>query len=213
MRRSTTPTSESGFTIIELMIATSVLAVIILLVTVMITSIGNLYYKGVTQSQTQDTTRNIADQLSQDIELADSVPVVVTDTHIVPGKTLYALCVGTSRYSYVIGEVLGTNGFQHIVWRDKPSSPGCTPANLTMTDPPGGTNGSELMGAKSQLSALVVNTPSGSSLSTITVGVVYGASDLHTGSGTNTTCNGKVGDQFCASDALTVSAIQRVKGN
>ncbi|HSX45515.1 MAG TPA: prepilin-type N-terminal cleavage/methylation domain-containing protein, partial [Candidatus Saccharimonadia bacterium] len=124
-----------GFTIVELMIATSVLSTIILLVSIMMISIGNLYAKGLYQSRTQDTTRTITDQLAQDLKLNNSF---TTGSASKPfgGKniTIGAYCIGDNvRYSFIVGYRLG-NGpdttpptpvlplVPHVLWRDDNSA-------------------------------------------------------------------------------------------
>ena len=228
---------QKAFTIIELLIATSVLTVILLLVTVMITGIGNLYYKGITQSQTQSTTRTIADQLTSDLQLADGHPslppnpnpppsspniVVVSFTDPADGTTKnipsYAICIGTTRYSYVLNQQISSA--IHVMWRDTVGSGGtCSPANLALPTPTAG--GTELMGQQSRLSVLMI-TDTGTNLYKVTVGVAYGDDDLLTGvnvsdlpAGTdkNVHCAAVAGNRFCATDLLTTAAVQRVNGS
>lgn len=205
--------NHKGFTILELMIATTVLTVILLLVTVMITGIGNLYYKGITLSQTQDTTRNIADQVTQDIKLNDKPPTTPTSA-VFSSKTIYAQCVGTVRYSYIPAVQIGTDvgQIQHVLWRDSVGSgSACTPVNLTQPTPSAG--GSELVGPKSRLTAFSINaSPSNASVFVVQVGVAFGDTDLLNVAGLATRCKGVTGDQFCATDSLTTSVIQRISG-
>jgi prepilin-type N-terminal cleavage/methylation domain-containing protein len=226
--------SQQGFTIIELLIATSVLTLILLLATVMITSIGNLYYKGITLSQTQDTARSVVDQLTQDLQLSDGKPSVPDptvpgnpniNTTLVPGQKLYATCIGTTRYSYVLNQQIVTS-LPHVLWRDTiGSGVTCSPVKLSTTFAPNsvispGTAGTELMGAKSRLTSLVIKVPlSGSTLYTIKLSIAYGEDDLLAGANTsnllagsdyNVGCAGSTGNQFCATDRLTTSVIQRV---
>lgn len=217
---------QRGFTIIELLIATSVLSVILLLVTVMITNIGNLYYKGTTQAQVQDTTRSIVDQLVQDLQFSDGTPSIPDsslpsssniDTSTVPGKTLYALCVGTTRYSYVLDQQIETD-MLHVLWRDAiGSGSACSPVNLSTTPP----SGYELMGPRSRLTSFRIKSTS-PALYSVMVSVAYGENDLFKGADTsdllggsdaNVTCASGTGNQFCATDRLATSAVRRVNGS
>ena len=226
--------SQQGFTIIELLIATSVLTVILMLATVMITSIGNLYYKGITLSQTQDTVRSITDQLTQDLQLSDGLPSVPDpatpgnpniNTSYAAGKTMYSTCVGTTRYSYALDQQINTD-LSHVLWRDNIGSGNtCNPVDLSSATPNSilspGTNGTELIGPKSRLTAFMI-TVSGTSLYNVKLGVAYGDSDLLAGtddsnllagSDFNVGCAGSTGDQFCATDRLITSVIQRLNGS
>ncbi len=54
-----------GFTIIELLIATTIFSVVLLLAASGLLYIGRLYYKGLTSSATQEAARNIMQELTQ----------------------------------------------------------------------------------------------------------------------------------------------------
>ncbi len=184
---------DQGFTIIELMIATAVLSTILVTVTVMMISIGNLYYKGVNQARVQDDTRSIIDEVSQNLEFYDQSSIA----HLGPnpdGTQTY--CIGTTRYTYVVGVQIGTAppaspsgtpAFDHVLWRDTVhSANSCTPANLEATNPSTGTdpgapgnnatNGVELISPSSRL--VVFSISPSSSPYTINIGVAYGDNDL-----------------------------------
>src|SRR3990172_9120101 len=59
-----------GFTIVELMIATTIFSVILLIVTFGMLQIGRTYYKGITLTKTQNAARSIIDTISQDIQFS-----------------------------------------------------------------------------------------------------------------------------------------------
>src|SRR5689334_11132650 len=119
------PLRQKGFTIIELMIATAILSTILLLVTVLMINIGNLYYKGINQARVQDNVRSISDEVAQHLQLGDSFSQASGD------NSEQAYCVGTVRYTYVIGVQIGkpapgasAPAYQHVLWRDDNPSPG-----------------------------------------------------------------------------------------
>jgi len=158
MSKKDNRSSESGFTIIELMIATAVLSTMILVVTVIIINIGTLYDKGINQSRTQDAVRDITDQIGQDLKfnpggaLIDPAPLNVaaggTGNQAPVTVTIHSICTGTIRYSYIVGYELGSsvnatdfgNGgsslnyptMPAILWRDNNSggTGTCVPVNL-----------------------------------------------------------------------------------
>ena len=170
MKRHSTVDQQTGFTIIELMIATAILSTMILIVTVLIVNIGNLYYKGINQSRIQDTARSISDQISQDLKYNGGRPSFSYSTESAPnGSTsvyVYAYCVGNIRYTYVIGNQIGSGNdtnipptpqMPHVLWRDDSSYSGdvlspnplgssCPPVNLatvnssSLTQDPTGPN-------------------------------------------------------------------------
>jgi prepilin-type N-terminal cleavage/methylation domain-containing protein len=85
---------SKGFTIIELMIATSVFSVILLVASAGIIRIGQFYYKGVSQSRTQDNIRTISDELSRSVQFAKDSKVSLIDT-----ASQQRFCLGDTRYT------------------------------------------------------------------------------------------------------------------
>ena len=59
---------QSGFTLLELMIATTIFSVILLLCTVGLIQIGKTYYKGSAIVRTQNVARDITDNITQAIQ-------------------------------------------------------------------------------------------------------------------------------------------------
>lgn len=202
------PTDQKGFTIIELMIATSVLATMLVLVTVVMVNIGNLYYKGVNQAHIQDDTRNIADQVSEYIRLSDQPPVGPYSS--VGDTQLY--CIGAVRYAFVLGAQIGslapgtTTTYHHVLWRDTNPTPGSCPteidphnpglgqvdltrANLANIDP----DGTELISNRSRLTEFSMTN---ASPSLISVGLAFGDDVLlcnPSASGQANSCNDAAG--------------------
>lgn len=232
------PAGEKGFTIIELMIATSVLSVMLVMTTIMMINIGNLYYKGINQARIQDNVRAITDELSKHLELGDSFFQVSNGA-----QTAY--CVGPVRYTFLLNKEIGTNtatpDFQsrHVLWRDANPTPGsCSGAslpNLSAATPSAG--GTELVAPHTRLTNLTI---SGSSPYTITVGEAYGDNDLLCDNNTpndcsrassvftsvvprlaagtlsgpptrfDIRCRGNTGQQFCATANLTTTVVRRL---
>jgi prepilin-type N-terminal cleavage/methylation domain-containing protein len=232
--------NQNGFTILELMIATTILSVILLLASVVMIGIGNLYFKGLTQVKVQTSTRDVVDDLVSQLQQSNqSVDSIVYDYGLNPldgnHRYLQAVCINSTRYTFVtntqIGET-GTNGsttgtFQHILWRD--SSPNnfanngsffgsCPPANLLAANPSSGSffGGADLVGPNTLINPLYTdgtNSPLVSSVSPyiISLNLDYGAYDLLNLSGSTVTCKGGVGDKFCATSSLTTTVVQRLQ--
>lgn len=218
-RQLTIAKSQKGFTILELMIATTIVSVILILVTVVLISIGNLFYKGNSQATAQDSARSIIDEISQQLELSSGA---ISSNVSTVGGTVYAYCIGSYRYSFIPNQQIGTNLGQvmHVIWRDAaPSSGGCTALSYgTMNTSTPSSGGTELMPANTWLTCLDINGSCGSPLGsngspyTMTVGIAFGDPNLTNGpgNGTNTTCQGSDGDQFCATANLTTNILQRL---
>ena len=102
--------NQKGFTIIELMIATVIFSIVLLVLTENIISISNDYYQGVVQTQTINTTKNIVDTIAQQIKLSTSTdllnfspPMNTTwnNTGIIPITNFEGiLCVGNNEYVF-----------------------------------------------------------------------------------------------------------------
>jgi len=215
--------SEKGFTIVELMIATAVLSTILVMVSIIMISIGTLYYKGVNQSQVQDNVRSISDEIAQQLELNDQFK---TGSLTVGSTTVESYCMGATRYSYVIGVQLGT--IPDVLWRDIDTAGNCQPQNVTVTGLSGGT---ELIAPHSRLTNLTISQPNPSDPYSVTVGVAYGDDDLLCSPSLAGSCNSPVtmpiadfqngdllckglpGQQFCGTSILTTTVVQRISGS
>lgn len=204
--------NQKGFTIVELMIATTVLSVILLLSTVAMVNIGRLYYKGVNQARVQDTVRSINDEISQNLQSSGANPKLSLMSK--KGK-IRAYCIGDVRYTYVLNTQIGTGEDQagkpksnHVLWRDKAPSNCPKPSNNFLDNP---TNGVELMPANSRLIDFKVDKTSPFEIS---IAIVYGDNDLYkvssTPLGKRANCKGGVGGQFCASAALHTIVTRRL---
>ncbi len=232
--RRTTGLNQTAFTIVELMIATAVLSTILLLVTAMMMSIGNLYYKGVNQARVQDDTRSITDDVSQHLQLSDNVPLSAVSAD---GQT-HVYCIGNTRYIYVLNQQIGTAAGQspHVLWRDDNPTPGsCAVSIGFLSNPTPGLNGTELISPNSRLTAFSIS--SGSPYS-VSVGVAYGDDDQLCDNGSAgdcsfsgvsphmsqiisgaisptglIVCKGTTGQQFCSTSNLTTTVVQRITSN
>ena len=99
---------QKGFTIVELLIATSVFASILLIVTYGIIQISKMYTNGFIQSQTQNVTVSLSDQITRDIGFSSAISIK-PDTSVqvtIPGQsttTYYYFCTNQNEYFYVPG--------------------------------------------------------------------------------------------------------------
>jgi prepilin-type N-terminal cleavage/methylation domain-containing protein len=219
MRTNIKNNVQDGFTIIELLVATSILSVILLLVTGMLISISNLFLKDVNQSKIQDTVRSISDELSNQLQLTADQPQL--GSQVIAGVRINTYCIGPNRYSFVLDTQMGTNTGQipHVLWRDTPKT-GCDPSRAAHLTRPGfpsnQPNGADLISTGSQLTDFCIGTfNSGTCLPaaspyTVSIGVGYGASDLLHVAGINSSCNVQIGDQFCATASLVTTVANRL---
>jgi prepilin-type N-terminal cleavage/methylation domain-containing protein len=210
----------SGFTILELLVATVVFSVVLLVVTAGILQIARVYYKGVTESTTQNTARAIIDTISQAIQFSGG-NVTATPSPAAAG-TNYAFCVGNQQFSYVLGWQVenGVNAAKNQGWHAlvQRTAAGCstsTPAqDVRGTET---VSGRDLVGEHMRLSNLVVE-PAGPNQWRVTVRVVYGDNDLLNDppgpsgpTSSDAGCRGeRAGSQFCSVSELSTVVIKRV---
>lgn len=205
---------DRGFTVIELLISTAVFGTVLLVVTIGILQLSRVYYKGMTERNTQNTARTIVDLIAQGIQF-NGGSVTATPASPTAGSS-YAFCVGNQQYSYTVGyQVSATyvpaqfRSPHALVVRDLP---GCTssssPQNVTNTT----VVGRELIPKNMRLSNMQV-TSLGNSLYKVSVKVVYGDSDILSNPTTATAkCQGvRAGTQFCSISDLTTVVTKRVE--
>lgn len=220
--------NQKGFTLIELMIASSLFAVILLVVSIGLLQIGRVYFKGITSAYTHEVTRNVIEDISEAIQLSgEDVTNPIANNGAVQG-----FCVGPRRYSYQRGQLKDTGpGVRHALVVDvldecNGTGPGVTSPtqaqniNGTLT-----TNSRELVGENMRIANLVL-TNLGGGFYQITVRIVYGDNDLLCSPALND-CNtngvtdvnrtdlqckpSERGGQFCSAAELTTTIQRRIQ--
>ena len=210
------PYKSCGFTILELMIATTVFAVILLVMAVGVIRFTNDYYKGITGSKTQAAARNIMAEIGQAIEFGKNITITNAN-----GSGLGGVCVDNTMYSYQLGQqVIDKNpstsihqGYHGLIEAAGGDCSVIAPSVPNSPNPlPAGTR--ELLGQHMRMAAFSV-TPNGTTYS-IHIKIIYGEDDLLapalTGSPTwaNEGCAGQSGQQFCATSDLSTTVEKRL---
>src|SRR5690349_14114335 len=91
---------QKGFTIVELMVATLVFSVVLLVVTVGIMQFTRSYYRGAIQAKTQDTARTVIDNITQSLQFGLAEP----DIGVNPDdQTIGYFCAGGYRFAFTKG--------------------------------------------------------------------------------------------------------------
>jgi prepilin-type N-terminal cleavage/methylation domain-containing protein len=201
---------EQGFTIVELLMATTVFSLVLLGALAGFLQIGKLFYKGVSATSTQEAANQILQDVSGQFQSSASftkvLPVgLAANAEVLPTtdqSTSYAYyCIGNTRYTYVIARD-GTHmvnfdstsnhrpGGNFGVLKDTlPGSSGCaTPCNDDPSVTPTCPNGAvrfrspvELLGDNMRLNAFYINSSAtNSSLFNIRIIVAYGLDDAFT---------------------------------
>lgn len=209
----------AAFTLIELMIATAVFSVILLIASIGLIQVGKTYTKGITENQTQDVTRAIIDDISQAVQFGGSSPTSPTGSSIAGSNDMY-FCVGDKRYIYATStEFFDNIATSHGFVRDNLGSgcpnPGSWPAGAT-----------DLLGQRMRVANFTLNKLGPTNLYEIKIRVVYGDDDLLCSpsfagdcslnststhlTATDLTCKGKAGSQFCAVSELSTVVQKRL---
>lgn len=211
---------QHGFTVIELLIATAVFSVVLLMVTFGIIQITRVYYKGITETNTQNTARAIMDDISQAIQFGGTGNIQGT-SGTSPG-TSYAFCIGNQLYSYILGyQVVDSvnsglkQGYHGLVLSSAASCGGPVSAVADLKGTQNIPNSRELIGKNMRLSKLSVKPITGTTnLWNIDVKVMYGDDDLFTTAPTDPSaaCKSSVqGSHFCAVSELNTIVEKRVQ--
>ena len=178
------------FTLVELMIAISVLAVVLLIVSVGIIQLSKTYYKGVTQANTQQKAREIMDNLTQTLQFGNYIAFTKAGPLLVGGFSTSSYCIDTQRFTFADAvqkqEAVASNAggttphIRHGLWLDDAPVGGCTVLDISVPHPTGSTNGHELLGEKMRITNFSISSsaPCSSDLACVDVGVMYGDDDL-----------------------------------
>lgn len=164
---------QAGFTILELIIATAVFSMILLLASNAIIQIGRLYYKGLTSTRTQEASRLISEDVTRALQLSRKGDIQESGdkTNL---DSLRAICIGDSRYSFILDKQVGTDT-AHALWIDQTPSSGCPAADLSN---PNLSGGRELLSENMRLLEFRVVRSDTAGTYTVNTTVAYGDSDL-----------------------------------
>jgi len=224
---------QKGFTILELIIATTVFSAILLVASAALIQIGRLYYKGVINSKTQGVARSAIDNITRSIQFSNGSISSAT----FPTKTyIKAYCFGNTRFTYVLGAQVNSNAVEgsydtsptsnhfikNALWQDRINSgselcstdmPDLTKSNPYASALNPNRDGRSLLEENMRLQNFSVAQQSGGDLYTTRVTVVYYADISLVNDPSNpTTCKGTfTGGQWCSISDLTSVVYSRAK--
>jgi prepilin-type N-terminal cleavage/methylation domain-containing protein len=132
----------NGFTLVELMIALSVLSTILVIASVLMFGIGKLYIKGVNQATIQTAARDVMSDVASTIQFSSDTPQIVSTPVTLGSITgVYVNCIGKVRYTFVLNRELGHDNSNdqdtpHVLWRDTLQNAGsCQAAKIDQAQP------------------------------------------------------------------------------
>jgi len=204
-------TSQAGFTILEMLVATVVFAVILLVLVVGVIALNNTFFKSTTQSNTQAVARSIIDELAHKIEFSSTVQPVLQN------GSWKGFCVDNVMYDYQLNTQV--SGTQHALVRTDNGSCLANAKTFTATLPAGNT---ELISKNMRLGQLTITAGGAAgNMYDISIIVAYGDNDLLTDKNNKTPadaafdwpsahCKSTIGEQFCAVAPLTTTVMRRL---
>lgn len=195
--------NNRGFTIIELMIATLVFSIVLLVMTMGIMSVGRSFYKGVISSKTQEAARLVVDDIGRAIQFSTSNVIEI-------GTSGY--CIGDKLYSYQLNAQTGGTQKSFVV---STVAGGCTASTSALTPAQRDLPGTRaLLGEKMRLSEFRVRS-AGSGAYEIIVKVAYGdPPDLLNANSPASQCSNEVrASQYCATAKVTSYVQRRLQTN
>jgi prepilin-type N-terminal cleavage/methylation domain-containing protein len=202
VRHNQTISSEQGFTIIELVIATLIFSVILVILTFAVVGITRSYYKGTINSETQNTARSALNTVAQAIQFGGSLPT----TTLTNGQTSW-FCVGPDQFTFkaghqlVTGTPVGQQTNEALLLTHLTSA--CPTSGVSIDSQPG----TELLSPNMRLSELSISAVSASQeLYEVSIEVTYGDSDLlfnPTSTTGTASCIDQSGGEFCATSNLS----------
>lgn len=173
---------NKGFTLLELLISTTVFSVILLLCTFGLIQVGRNYYRGATITRTQNVARSVMSTLTQSIQFSGSDYVGTLPSAV---STSGQFCIGSLGYTY-------------------------RPESLKTSECSGGlpsaNNQTELLGKGMSLRTFTIE--KSGDYYTIDLLIAYGEADLLNNQGL---CKGGAGSQFCATSSLKTTVHRRLK--
>lgn len=208
---------DCGFTIFELMIATLIFSVILVVLAAGVVTFSRAYYKGINSSRTQQVADEVINDIAHNVQFGRQISLGLTG----PGGT-EGICIDNTLYVYHIGYEVSSqqdlakhqakHGLVKTVGNDCSAAPISDITSYTSLN----ADQHELLGDRMRLGQLSVS-PIGDGLYKVSVMVIYGDDDLLTPTVTSGTtnwadegCADTAGSQFCATAKLVTTVQQRV---
>ncbi len=207
--------NQKAFTIIELLIASTVFSMIILGACVAIIQMSRLYYKGIILSRTQTAGRNLTEAIAREIQFQGGTVGQTTSTPLPPDPKTSIISIGDTRYKFAINQQQGKDITHAIVkYNYVPTDPDGPDLDNTAL---GSSTYRDILGNNMRVLDIRVSEISGGGVSTaglysIQVVIAYGESDLLDipADLADTTCKGNLaGSQWCSVVRYNTMVYQR----
>lgn len=194
--------NQKGYTIVEFLISVTIFSFVLLVAAAAIIYIGRLYYKGNIMSRTQETSRQLIEDVAQTIQFGDASGSATLVQSATSGA-LRAYCIGSSRYTYTLSSPLTTGAIG--VWKDSNPNIGGTCVVAVGNE----ASGRELLNNSMRITQFDIT--SLGAAHKVDILVSYGATDDLFTDGTFTSCIGvQTGGQFCAVSRNSTTVVNRL---
>ena len=218
--------TEDGFTIIELLIATAVFTVILIITAAALIGISQTYVKGSVEGNTQQTARKILSSISQDIQFNNNSSIILNPSSSSNTDEFY-FCIGSDVYVYNLNKRLTSNpqSAQDSTWvLIRYTNPICPKSPPSMPPSSNDSRYEELMASGQRLGQLSIseNSINNNPAYTISIEIGYGANNVLNGTDTppvnqinentkyNYRCQTGLDSSFCAVSSLTTTVAPRI---
>lgn len=206
--------NQQGFTIVELIIATSIFSVMMLMSTTGLIYIGRTYYKGLISAKTQEATRSIVEEITREAQFSAYNTISPPDAGnygpTASSVATEAICIGDMRYTKVVGQSNTKMGatdnpgttLRHLLWVDKITIPSAPCEALPFNS----ATSRDLLSQNMRLTDFRIQ-PVPPGRYNISITIYYGDNDLVDANGFCVGSNS--GGQFCARSSLETVATRR----
>lgn len=185
--------NKRGFTIVELLIATTVFSMVLLIASAGLIYVGRTYFKGLNNSRTQEAARSIIDEISREIQFSGGT---------ISFPSASSLCIGDRQYGFTTNRRLVSSVTDPSTETDR---------GLVLYQETCGTSPvtpvKELLTQNMRLETFSI-TAVGNNNYEITVRVIYGDEDL---SPAGTCVQRDKGGEYCAVSGLTTTVQKRIQ--
>ncbi len=194
--------NQTGFTIVELAIATMVFASVLLLVTFGLLQIGKSFAKSVNEARSREAANTIVEDVSNAVRFSGGEVFALMDS---PSENNKGFCVGSRRYSYAVQKRIENDG-EHAFVVDTLNS-GCNSSTRAQDFSALAPGSSEVLGKNMFIDSFSFNPVGTGGFHEISIRVVYGQESFLDAS---RQCNAD-DSTYCAVTELKTVVQKRIK--
>jgi prepilin-type N-terminal cleavage/methylation domain-containing protein len=192
-----------GFTIIELLVASTIFSIVLVVIVSSFLQVGRMFYKGVSINNTNEATRNLVDDITNDARFSNFFDAGNTTQPTLPPNAKHYFCIGSHRYTYLLNTQvkdadINATAASMAAGIVQDTANGCPDLSVA------GTNPTQVLGPGMRLNLLNVGkNNSGSGLLIHAHVIFYGADDTVFASTSNAPNAINAPDAYCSGNLLS----------